>query len=215
MRRLLRLLEGAYGKRPWRRWGNGVDVLVDTILSQNTNAANSTAAYRRLRRELRTWESVADAPVERVEKAIRVAGLSRTKAPRIQGILREIRRDRGRITLEFLGRMGAVEALEYLLGFDGIGPKTAHCVLLFAFGMGVFPVDTHILRIAVRLGLVAAKTSAEEAHGILAGAIAPGDRYGMHILLIEHGRRRCGARKAECEGCALAEVCPACGGKTS
>src|SRR5690349_18814145 len=50
MRRILRRLERAYGKRPWKCWGRGVDVLVDTILSQNTSASNSDAGYRKLRR---------------------------------------------------------------------------------------------------------------------------------------------------------------------
>src|SRR5436305_6565088 len=101
-RRILELLRKAYGPRPWKCWGDGVNVLVDTILSQNTSNANSDAGYRQLRRRFRSWNQVADAPVDDVERHIRVSGLSRIKAPRIQETLRRIRAEQGKIDLEFL-----------------------------------------------------------------------------------------------------------------
>src|SRR5688500_15555260 len=155
MKWILALLERAYGRRVWRCWGKGVPVLVDTILSQNTSNANSDAGYRQLRRRFRTWSQVAAAPVEDVERHIRVSGLSNQKAPRIQAILRQIKADRGRIDLQHLADMDEQLAYEYLTNFKGVGPKTANCVLLFAFGMGAFPVDTHLHRIARRLNLIA------------------------------------------------------------
>jgi endonuclease-3 len=205
---VLARLRGAYGDKPLRRWGNGVEVLVETILSQNTSNANSEAGYRQLRRRFRTWEEVADAPVEEVERWIRVSGLSRIKAPRIQAILREVRAERGRISLEFLGRMEVAAAAAYLKRFKGIGPKTVNCILLFAFGKGVFPVDTHIHRIARRLKWIGPKVSAEKAHELLEPAIAEGERYAMHVLLIEHGRKVCKAVGPRCEKCVLLDVCP-------
>src|SRR5204862_4374638 len=102
MTRILELLRGAYGPRQARCWGDGVSVLVDTILSQNTSAANSTAGYRQLRRRFRSWNQVADAPVEEVERHIRVSGLSRMKAPRIQAILRQIKGEVGKIDLQHM-----------------------------------------------------------------------------------------------------------------
>src|SRR3954454_21243636 len=127
--RILHLLREAYGPRPAQRWGDGVAVLVETILSQNTSNANSEAGYRQLRRRFRSWRQVADAPVEEVERHIRVSGLSNIKAPRIQAILRQIRGERGKIDLQHLAEMGADAALKYLLNFTGVGPKTAHCPL--------------------------------------------------------------------------------------
>ena len=205
---ILRRLRKAYGRRPWKCWGKGVDVLVDTILSQSTSNRNSDAGYRQLRRRFRTWNQVADAPVEEVERAIRVSGLSRQKAPRIQAILRQIKADRGRIDLQHLAATDEQLAYDYLTSFRGVGPKTANCVLLFAFGMGVFPVDTHIHRIARRLKLIGATTTAAQAHDLLKPMIRPKDRYEMHVLLIEHGRRTCRAINPRCAECALLEVCP-------
>ncbi len=208
MQRILRLLRKAYGRRQWKCWGRGVDVLIDTILSQNTSNANSDAGYRQLRRRFKSWNQVADAPVEEVERHIRVSGLSNQKAPRIQTILRQIKAERGKMDLQFLEQMDEQSAYEYLRKFKGVGPKTANCVLLFAFKHAVFPVDTHIHRIARRLKLIGPKASAEQAHELLKPMIRPADRYEMHVLLIEHGRRTCRAINPRCEECVLLEMCP-------
>jgi endonuclease-3 len=206
--RILPLLRRAYGPRPPQCWGDGVSVLVDTILSQNTSAANSDAGFRQLRRRFRSWERVADAPVEEVERHIRVSGLSNQKAPRIQSILRTIRDQRGKINLQFLEDLPDEEAYAYLRSFPGVGPKTAACTLLFAFNKALFPVDTHIHRIARRLGLVGPRATAEQTHDLLTPRIEPSDRYEMHVLLIEHGRKTCKALNPRCDDCVLLKVCP-------
>lgn len=205
---LRRRLEKRYGKREYRCWGKAVDVLVDTILSQNTSNANSDAGYRRLRRRFRSWNMVASAPVEEVEKAIRISGLSRIKAPRIQQILRQIKTDRGKIDLQFLEALPEDEAITYLTRFKGIGPKTAACTMLFAFGKAVFPVDTHIHRIARRLELVPARATADQAQTLLSPQIKPADRYALHVLLITHGRQTCKAVSPKCEECPVLNLCP-------
>lgn len=205
---VLRRLRRQHGRRRWTPDGSAVDVLVETVLSQNTSGANRRAGYERLTAKFETWDAVADASVTGIEKCIRVCGLSRTKAPRIRAILRGIRRQHGRINLEFLRDLPPTEAYERLLTFDGVGPKTAYCVLMFSFGMPVFPVDTHIHRIAIRLGLLTPKTSADRAHDLLTPLIPPKSRYEMHLLLIAHGRGICRARNPRCEVCPLLSLCP-------
>jgi endonuclease-3 len=206
--RVLPRLRRAYGPRPPKCWGDGVRVLVDTILSQNTSAANSDAGYRQLRRRFRSWNQVADAPVGEVERCIRVSGLSNLKAPRIQAILRRIRAERGKIDLQFLADLPDDEAYAYLRAFPGVGPKTASCTLLFAFNKALFPVDTHVHRIARRLGLVPPKATAEQTEALLTPRIPPADRYEMHVLLIEHGRKTCKAMNPRCNECVLLKACP-------
>src|SRR5437867_9041570 len=139
LKTILRRLTREYGPRAWKCWGKGVDVLVDTILSQNTSAANSDAGYRQLRRKFRSWNQVAEARVGEVERCIRVSGLSNLKAPRIQSILRRIKADRGKIDLQFLKETGDTAAYDYLRAFSGVGLKSACCTLLFAFGKALFP----------------------------------------------------------------------------
>ena len=207
-RRILTLLTAAHGPRTWAPRRDAVEVLVGTILSQNTSNANSSAGLRALRRRLPSWNAVADARVSTIETSIRVSGLSRVKAPRIGAILRRIRADRGRISLAFLSRWGDRKAYDYLVDFDGVGPKTALCVLMFAFGKPVFPVDTHVHRIARRLGLLGNGVSADRAHEALTPLIAPGDRYAMHVLLIAHGQATCRAQNPRCEACCLLKLCP-------
>ena len=208
MKRVLKSLVKAYGPRDYRCWGKAVDVLVDTILSQNTSNTNSDAGFKRLRRRFRSWNQVAAAPVEEVEQCIRISGLSRIKAPRIQQILRQIKAVHGKMDLQFLADRDPQDACDYLTKFKGVGPKTANCVLLFAFGHSVFPVDTHIHRIARRLGWIGPRTTAEQAHDILKPLIAPKDRYEMHVLLIAHGRKTCKAINPRCEECVLLRQCP-------
>ena len=208
IRTILKRLQKHYGRRPYKCWGKGIDVLIDTILSQNTSNKNSDAAYRQLRRRFKSWNQVADAPTSEVERHIRVSGLSNQKAPRIQSILRSIRHDHGKMDLQFLAQQDEQQAYEYLTNFKGIGPKTANCVLLFAFAKPLFPVDTHIHRIARRLKLIGARATAEQAHDLLKPMIPPKDRYEMHVLLIDHGRKTCKAINPRCDDCVLLDLCP-------
>lgn len=184
-----------------------MDVLIGTILSQNTSRANSAAGLGRLRERFGSWDELADAPVPAIEQCIRVSGLWKTKAPRIRRLLRQIRRDRGRIDLEFLRRLPPGGAYDYLVQFDGIGPKTALCVLLFALGKRVFPVDTHVYRLTRRLGLLPEGVPAARAHEVLTPRIPPADRYALHVLLIAHGRRVCRPQRPRCRDCVLLQLC--------
>jgi len=208
LKSVLKLLRRAYGRRRPEPSADPVGVLVGTILSQNTNGVNSSAAYSRLRRAFASWQQMADAPVGEIINCIRTSGLAAVKAPRMRSILRRIRADRGQISLDFLAELPVEEAYRYLTAFDGVGPKTAWCVLLFAFAANVFPVDTHIRRIAIRLGIIDPNTSAERAHDVLTPLIRPADRYETHVLLIAHGRKTCLARKPRCPRCNLLKLCP-------
>src|SRR6185436_21012260 len=116
-----------------------VDELVDTILSQNTSDLNRDKAFDQLKARFPTWEQVRDAPTNEVIDLIRPAGLSLTKGPVIQSVLREITEQCGSINIDFLADMDTKEAKAWLTHFNGIGPKTAAIVLLFAFNKPAFP----------------------------------------------------------------------------
>lgn len=207
--RIVHLLEVLHGPRPWRRWGKPLDGLVATVLSQHTSDVNSDAAYRSLRRRFPTWRACMVAPPSELEQAIRCGGLARQKTRSIQAILRAIKTDRGSLSLDFLARWPLDRAREYLLSLPGVGPKTAACVLLFNLGKPALPVDTHVHRLARRLGLVPDDCSAEQAHGLLEPMCPQRLVYSFHVLLIQHGRRICRARAPQCDECPLASLCPA------
>ena len=148
-----------------------------------------------------------DAPEEDVVATIRTAGLANQKGPRIQEALREITRERGKIELDFLREKDKEEARQWLKDLKGVGPKTAAIVMQFSLGMPAFPVDTHILRVSKRLGLVSEKMNAEKAHEHLEKHFRE-EQYGPgHLNLIRLGREICRSRNPECEICPLKGIC--------
>ena len=208
MERIIELLEREYGKLEWHPDGKPLAGLVRTILSQNTSDTNSRRAFDMLMFTFGSWEAIASAPVEHIAYAIRVGGLSKVKAVRIKEILNQIKREQDCISLDFLNSMNASEAKEYLMRLPGVGEKTANCVLLFSLGKPCLPVDTHVFRVAKRLGLIDARTSIKEAHRLLQQQVPPSGVYQFHIHMIEHGRKICHARNPECGRCILSNDCP-------
>jgi len=201
------LLEELYGYPEWRSHLLPLDELVSTILSQSTTDSNRDVAFNRLVERFADWEAVRDAPVEDVVEAIRPAGLANQKAPRIQDALRFVTEQRGELTLDFLAGMDIEAAKAWLTQINGVGPKTAAIILLFAFGKPAFPVDTHVHRVTKRLGLIDPKTSAEKAHRELEAIIPPDEYYPAHLNIIRHGREICHARHPRCEECPLTSYC--------
>jgi len=205
---ILRRLHRTYGPvEPPEQWPV-LDELMATILSQNTSDTNSSAAFEDLRRRYPDWDAVRRAPAARIAKAIRRAGLSNVKAPRIKAILQTIHEDRGELSLDFLCATPAAQASEYLSRLPGVGPKTVACVLLFACRMPVLPVDTHVHRVSLRLGLIGPRTGAAKAHDELARLVPPAQVLQFHIQLIRHGRTLCVARNPKCASCPLLGLCP-------
>jgi endonuclease III len=207
----LDILDGFYGTRQWRAGRDALDELVLTILSQNTTDRNSGRAFRELKRTYPTWEEVCDASVSELAQVIRVAGLADSKAPRIQTVLAHLANDYGAFSLDFLAQMAPNEAQTWLTDHPGIGPKTAACVLLFAFGMPVVPVDTHIGRVAYRLELVDTQNPVK-AQQLLEHLVPAERKYAFHMHFIQLGRLICHARSPQCTKCPLMQHCPSAHG---
>jgi len=182
--------------------------LVLTVLSQNTSDANSERAFSSLLATFPDWDSLLAADPLAIARAIWVGGLARIKAPRLKELLARVRERAGGWDLSFLGEMPLGEAKAWLRALPGVGPKTAACVLLFALGRPALPVDTHVYRVARRLGLLPEGVSIEEAHEVLEEMLQPEEVYPFHIYLIKHGRRLCRARRPFCSTCPLRGDCP-------
>ena len=153
------------------------------------------------------WEAVEQAPLDELMEVIRPGGLAPQKAPRIQNALRHIREASGGYDLAFLAEMEPRAARDWLTQVPGIGKKTASIVLLFCFGLPLMPVDTHVERVSRRIGLVPPKAGPDEQHEIYGHLLAPDEVHPAHVLLIQHGRRTCDARKPACERCPIAPRC--------
>ena len=201
-------LSALYGRPDWRPHGDAMTELVLTILSQNTSDTNSGRAFMRLVSRFPAWEELMAAPPAEIESEIQVGGLAPTKSGRIKAVLEEVWRRRGSFDLSLLAEMPLDEAKGWLRSLPGVGPKTAACVLMFALGRPALPVDTHVGRVAQRLGLVPARTGAAAAHDLLEAVLAPEEVYPFHVSLIKHGRRLCRAQRPLCGECPLADRCP-------
>lgn len=201
------LLEEQYGVPRKEGSGDLLDILIGTILSQNTNDRNRDNAFQRLKTRFPHWEDILETRTTSIVSAIRPGGLAEQKAKRIREILSWINEHEGRLSLSFLKKMDSEEIKKTFGVLKGIGPKTLHCLLLFGLGRDAFPVDTHILRIAKRLGLIPEGMNAEKAHAWMVPLIPEKKSMSLHLNLIRFGRSICKAKNPECRKCFLSNEC--------
>lgn len=200
------LLEALHGRKDFKPH-DGMDELVSCILSQNTTDANRDRAFDALKARYHSWTEVEQAPRAEFIEVCRPAGLANTKAPNIQATLREIYRQQGVYSIDFLLEMVPQDAIAWLLTLPGVGRKTASIVLCFGYGLPAFPVDTHVLRVGQRIGFLPARINADNAHVVMEAIVPPTEYYSFHLQLIYHGRRVCQARRPLCAQCPITAYC--------
>jgi endonuclease III len=203
----MRLLESHYPMRDWTRGMTPFEILISTVLSQSTTVANERRGLEGLRSRIGaiTPRLVAGTSEADIATAIWHAGLARQKAPRIRRIAQEIlRRHGGR--LEEILALPTERARTELMALPGVGPKTADVVLAMAGGHPVFPVDTHINRIARRWRL-ARRGDYETIRTALERWTPPEKRKAWHLTIIAHGRTLCKARNPRCDDCPVRRDC--------
>ena len=190
-----------------------VSELISSLLSHRTRNADSGRAFKALRERFATWEQVADAPTIDVQQAIASVTWPEQKAPRIQHVLREIKRLRGELSLDFLSEMPVPDARRWLEALPGVGPKTSAATLLFSrLRMPALPVDSHHHRVAQRLGLISESLSVGAAHaeleGLLPSRLTAQQVYDHHEVLMLHGQRCCYHQVPACIRCPVFVLCP-------
>lgn len=203
-----RRLTDFYGIAPWST-KDPMSQLVDILLSHRTRDEQTAAACDNLIQHFGSWEAVRDAPMQEVQETIANVNFPEVKAPRIQTIMRQITAERGSLNLDFLRDLPVEEGAAWLNRFEGVGPKTTACVLLFSCRKPILPVDVHVHRVSIRLGLIGKKVSAEAAH-LLLQALLPDDAqsiYNFHKALLRHGQRICVFEHPRCGKCPLQDLC--------
>lgn len=183
-----------------------VDMIIATILSQNTNDKNSYKAFQNLKDSFDSWEDVAKLTPSRIEKYIKTAGLGKQKSSAIKNLLATLLKEKGKISLNYLDNMKVGEILDELTSFSGVGLKTASCVLLFAMRKNFCPVDTHVHRTTNRIGLVKTSTP-DKSFKILNENMPEGIAHQFHTNLIRLGREICKPSNPSCKICPLLKVC--------
>lgn len=181
-------------------------MLIATILSQNTNDKNSHRAYTNLKKQFPRWEAVANAKLHSIKSAIRAGGMANQKSRRIKETLAAVKARYGSYTLSALKKKSNDDVMEELTQLNGVGRKTAACVLLFSLGSDVFPVDTHVHRICNRLGLVRTNTP-EKTYEAMREVFPKGRGYSYHTNLIRFGRTICRSANPACDICPLFDEC--------
>jgi len=185
-----------------------LDALVRTILSQNTTSANSTRAKEAMDQKYGRGNYVAvhHASLGDLAETIACGGLANNKSKAIKKVIQHLvdkqmaetdikDSEITHVSLDYLHDMSDLDAMKELVSFDGVGPKTASCVLLFCLGRNSFAVDTHVFRITKALGWVPQKANRETTFQHLDVRIPAENKYPLHSLFVRHGRscRLCSA----------------------
>ena len=184
--------------------------LISTILSHRTTHKDEELAYDRMLAEFGDWAGVEAAPFEALADAIRTTRWPGVQAPRIQEVLRRIHTHTGgEYSLDFLAEMPTAPAMKWLTDLPGVGLKTASLLLLFNFKKPVMPVDTHVHRVAQRVGIIGLKTTHDHAHAILLDILGtdPNVLFSYHIHNLWHGQRICFFTNPNCPKCPLNAFC--------
>lgn len=207
--KILRILKENFSLPKWAKSSRDpFETLIVTIISQNTASKNTAKAFENLSNRFKiTPEVLANAETSEIEECLKIAGLFRNKARTIKQVSQIIDK-------KFSGNLGSVLSLPFekarktLMEFPGVGPKTADVVLLFASEKPTIPVDTHVNRVAKRLGLAPKTGDYETVRTSLQRLYPSKDYFAVHILLIALGRKYCRARNPLCRECPLNVVCP-------
>jgi endonuclease-3 len=200
------LLERTY-KNP--RHGNPrrpLDDLIYIILSTRTRDLKFRTTFRNLKRAFPGWDSVHSRNRSALERILVPAGLGRLKAAQIIDIITGLRLRFGRATLAPLAKMTDAEAEHLLTSLPGVGPKVAKCVLMYALGRNVLPVDVHVHRLATRLGF-RTKKRPDTSQELIESAVPPELRYSFHVNAVAHGRAVCLSQRPRCGMCPISKWC--------
>jgi endonuclease-3 len=183
-----------------------VDMLIATILSQNTNDKNSYKAFQNLKENYNDWHQVEKLTRHKIESLIKIAGLGKQKSRAIKDFLTLVKKEKGDITLDYLKKMNNGDIITELTKYNGIGIKTASCVLLFSLRRNICPVDTHVHRTTNRIGI--AETGTPDKTFTALNENMPDDiAHSFHTNLIRLGREICRPAKPNCSICPLLKIC--------
>ena len=183
-----------------------LDMLIATILSQNTNDNNSYKAFNNLKTKFKNWDEVEKLTASQIESYIKVAGLGKQKSTAIKNVLTTLRKKNKKISLDYLKKNNDEEILEELTNFPGVGIKTASCVLQFSLRRNVCPVDTHVHRTLNRIGLVKTSTP-DKTFLAIKDNLPENTAHSFHTNLIRLGREICKSQKPVCSICPLKNIC--------
>ncbi len=215
LQELDRVLDGAYDapEADLNNKDDPLDEAIYIVLSFQTDLDRFRLVWDQLREAFPAWESLAQAPLQRIVKTHRVGGLQEQKARTIKKLLKVTKQVTGTYSLDALRNMEDDEAERFLIRLPGLSWKAARCVLLYSLGRDVFPVDGNTFRIFKRTGVLG-RGSVYRRRGLHDGlqeAVEASRRKPFHINLVVHGQRTCLPRRPRCSSCPARSFCSMCG----
>jgi len=187
---------------------NPLNELLYIIISLRTTDPSLQRTYRKFKKVFPKWENVYESRIDKIASVLRNAGLSRQKARNLKLILKKIKKDWGVLSLSKAKQFGNKDLEKYLRSLSGLGLKSARCIMMYSFMRKVFPVDSHCFRIIRRLGWIPSESKyCEYIQNYIQGLIPPELRYGLHVNLIQHGRKVCFPYRPRCKSCFLRILC--------
>lgn len=178
-------------------YGSDFELLISVILSAQCTDKRVNIVTRELFKVADTPQAFCDMPLETLEEYIKSCGLYKNKAANIKKCCHDI-------VERFGGKVP--DTMNELTSLAGVGRKTANVMLSVAFNKPAIAVDTHVFRVAHRLGLSNGKTP-DDVEKDLCAAFNPCDYRDVHFVLIRHGRDCCHAQKPNCDECSVKELC--------
>lgn len=213
LREVARILAALHGTPNLGNKQDPVDELVYIILARKTREDAYQSTFDALKKRFVTWDELLDTPRPEVAGLVHSGGLSSRKTDSLFGALAAIRERFGSCTLEPARSWSDDDLEAFLCSLPEISRKSAYCVMMYAFGRQVFPVDTHVGRVLARLhpyrelGLSLAGLDHKKLQAVLADLVPPNLRYSLHVNLVAHGRAICRNPRPLCERCDLRNLC--------
>jgi endonuclease III len=204
--RVCQLLKREYGTPRLGNPKDPLDDLVYIVLSNKTSPEVAERIYRRLKSRFKSWDRLLASSPGSLKAILKPAGLSRVKSKQIRGALRRIAKDFGSCNLSPLKQLDPPDVHPYLVSLPGVSDKVAKCVMMYTLGAEVLPVDSHVHRIATRLGW-AARKRADQCHEELEAVVPPQWRFTFHVGSVLHGREICRPECPACEKCCISRYC--------
>jgi endonuclease III len=199
-------LHNDYGERDLGNSPDPIEELVYISLTRQTHYQNARRSWDAVQKAGGP-EALVSMPEEQIAAMLRPSGFSRQKARWIKRSLEIVRERMGALCLAGTARWSDDEVETFLRSLPGISIKSAKCIMLYSMGRKVLPVDTHVRRLATRIGLVGAPISKQRIHRELEALVSANDRFGFHVNSIWHGRAVCTALRPRCNDCVLRPHC--------
>ncbi|MBI3676002.1 MAG: endonuclease III [Proteobacteria bacterium] len=204
-------LRGVFGPIRDAKRLDPLSQFVRSFLGSKTYDRRSWDAFLRLTQTYKSWEAVADAPVQEVEETLRHVTFAEAKAADLVLALQKIRARAGTLNLDFLAGLAVPTALVWLEQIHGVGRKIAAATLNFSsLRKRAFVVDTHVLRVMQRFGFVKPNADNQAVYDAVMSACESfdaDDLYELHWYLKGLGQKTCMPYRAHCETCALSDLC--------